>query len=248
MEYSAFITSGREAYVRAALDPETKPSAAQVAELAGKTTVPQDGRKTVGIILYPGFEVLDVYGPLEMWSYVKEFNVVLIAEQAGPVKSGQGTTTIADYSFTTAPDLDIIMVPGGFGTFSQLENAALMDFLRTRNEQTEITSSVCTGAALLARAGILKGHRATTNKRFFSLATDQDVSVDWVVEARWVESGKMITSSGVSAGTDMALALIARLYGVDRARGIASGVEYQWQEDPSLDPFAKFVTKQGTAP
>src|SRR5690606_15412005 len=149
-------------------------------------------------------------------------------EEEGPVASAQGAATIATHSFETAPPLDIVMVPGGIGTRTQVHNETFLDYLREVDETTLYTTSVCTGSALLARAGILNGHRATTNKRAFYLAEEQDGDVDWVVEARWVESGKMFTSSGVSAGTDMALGLIAKTHGIDQARALAESLEYTW--------------------
>jgi putative intracellular protease/amidase len=189
-------------------------------------------------VLYPGFELLDVFGPVEMWANTPGFEIILIAEQAGPVTSAQGPAVTATHGFATAPDLDIMMVPGGIGTTAQLENPVLLDFLRRQDRHTEFTTSVCTGSALLARAGLLKGRRATSNKAYFSLATSQDASVDWIKKARWVEDGKLFTSSGVSAGTDMALALVARIHGIDQARSLARSLEYQWSEDADNDPFA----------
>jgi putative intracellular protease/amidase/methionine-rich copper-binding protein CopC len=176
-----------------------------------------------------------------MWGYIPDFNIVMIAEEAGPVMSTQGVATVAEYSFADAPELDIVMVPGGVGTLVQLENKRFIDYLVKVNENTEFTISVCTGSALLAKAGLLRGHRATANKRAFSLSSDQDKEVDWVVEARWVESGKFFTSSGVSAGTDMALGLISSIYGKHAADSLASSVEYEWHDDPTVDPFAQFV-------
>lgn len=85
---------------------------------------------------------------------------------------------------------------------------------------------------------MLKGRKATSNKNFFSLAVQQDTSVDWQGKARWVEDGKYITSSGVSAGTDMALGLIASLYGKEQAALLAHSLEYEWNSDPTNDPFA----------
>lgn len=196
------------------------------------------GKKLVGVVLYPGFEVLDVFGPVEMWANVPDFKVVLIAQKLGAVKSAQGVSVVADFDFETAPPLDIMMVPGGIGTYAELGNSVFLDYLRKQDQTTEFTTSVCTGSALLAKAGLLKGRRATSNKKFFSLAVKQDPSVTWVKHARWVEDGKMITSSGVSAGTDMALGLVAKIYGKDRARALADVLEYQWSDDPNLDPFA----------
>lgn len=233
-EYRATIGEGRSAYLAAALDPDVKPNATQAA--AARPAAP--GRRLVGVVLYPQFEVLDVFGPVEMWAYVPEFQVVMISESGGPVRSTQGVEVVADYSFANAPQLDILMVPGGAGTRVELNNPAMLDFIRRQNEKTMLTTSVCTGSALLAKAGLLKGHKATSNKNFFSLAVDQDPSVDWQRSARWVEDGKFITSSGVSAGTDMALGLIAKVRGKDSARMLARNLEYEWNDDPANDPFA----------
>lgn len=196
-------------------------------------------QKTVGIVLYEGFEVLDVYGPIEMWGYVKEFKVITVAEKSGPVRSTQGVETVAQYSFEDCPPLQILMVPGGLGTLIELDNEMLLSFLRARHGETEITTSVCSGSVLLARAGILDGHKATSNKLFFDRAVAQSSKVDWIREARWVDDGKVITSSGVSAGMDMALHLVRRLYGEARALQIALGAEYIWNKDAANDPFAK---------
>jgi transcriptional regulator GlxA family with amidase domain len=98
--------------------------------------------------------------------------------------------------------------------------------------------SVCTGSGLLAAAGLLDGHRATSNKRSFAWACQQGPAVEWVAKARWVEDRNRWTSSGVAAGMDMALALIARLHGDGTATAIANGVELEWHRDPGWDPFA----------
>lgn len=236
-EYLAFIGKGREAYIKAALSPDVRPDQTQTQQ-AEKAPMIAPGRKIVGVVLYPGFEVLDVFGPVEMWAYVPDFQVVMISQNGGAVKSAQGVSAVADYSFANAPQLDIMMVPGGVGTRTELNNPVFIEFLRKQDEKTQLTTSVCTGSALLAKAGLLKGHKATSNKNFFSLATQQDPSVDWQGTARWVEDGKFITSSGVSAGTDMALGLVAKLYGKERASLLAHSLEYQWSDDPADDPFA----------
>lgn len=233
-EYAAHKAAGRAAYLRAVLDPKITDAGVSAVAASPQAAA----KKTLGIVLYPGFEVLDVFGPLEMWAYVREFNVVMIAQKAGPVKSAQGVSTVADYSFETAPPLDIMMVPGGTGTRTELQNPVFLEYLRTQHARTEFTTSVCTGSALLAKAGILKGHKATSNKAFFSLAVEQDPDVEWIPKARWVEDGKLLTSSGVSAGTDMALGLVAKLYGKPRAQQLARSLEYEWHEDASNDPFA----------
>ena len=101
--------------------------------------------------------------------------------------------------------------------------------------------SVCSGSAILARAGLLDGLRATSNKQFFDLARAQSAAVDWVEAARWVDAGRFVTSSGVSAGTDMALAVIARLQGQDVAEQVAAIAEYQWHRDADVDPFVRYL-------
>jgi putative intracellular protease/amidase len=201
--------------------------------------------RTLGAILYPGFELLDLYGPLEMFGSVgpDQLRIATVAQATGPVASFQGPKTLAEYDFASAPPLDLILLPGGFGTVQELNNTALHDFLRTRSARAEVTMSVCSGSAILAKAGLLDGRRATSNKQFFDLARNQSDRVSWVTEARWVEDGPFATSSGVSAGTDMALAVIAKLWGKAKAEEIAEYTEYTWHTDASRDPFAKFLNK-----
>jgi putative intracellular protease/amidase len=202
--------------------------------------------RTLGAVLYAGFELLDLYGPLEMFgSLDKEIRIVTVAERKGPVASTPGVETLARHDFADCPALDLILLPGGFGTVAQLGNAALLDFLRKRSATAEVTMSVCSGSALLARAGLLDGRRATSNKLWFQLARSQSDKVDWVTQARWVEDGPFATSSGVSAGTDMALAVIARLYGKERAEKIAILTEYSWHRDAASDPFAQYLDQAG---
>lgn len=200
--------------------------------------------RTVGVVLFPGFELLDVFGPVEAFAHrllQDHFRVVTVAERPGPVESAQGQRAVADHGFADCPQLDLLLVPGGMGTRREVENAALLAWLGERAAAAEIAASVCTGAALLARAGLLDGHRATTNKRAFAWVTSQGSRVEWVRAARWVDDGTRVTSSGVSAGIDMALHLIARLAGEGLAEQVANAMEYRWQRDPADDPFAKIA-------
>lgn len=200
--------------------------------------------RTLGAVLYPDFELLDYYGPLEMFGSTGHgLRIVTIAEQPGLVRSVQGPSTLAEYGFADAPPVDLVLLPGGIGTVPQLDNPAMRDFLRARAAQAEVVMSVCSGSALLARAGLLDGRRATSNKLFFSLATAQSDKVEWVAQARWVEDDRFVTSSGVSAGIDMALAVIARLYGRAHAEQVARMTEYEWQSDASRDPFSQYLNQ-----
>lgn len=195
--------------------------------------------RTLGTLLFPEFELLDVFGPLEMFGNLPgAVRTLTVAEQSGAVTSAQGTRVIADYSLAQCPDLDLLLIPGGMGTRRDVENSALCEWIAARSAGAEIVMTVCTGTALLARTGVLDGHRATTNKMMFPWVSEQGPSVVWVREARWVEDGKFVTSSGVSAGTDMALAVIARLFGADVSERLAIVAEYEWQRDPSVDRFA----------
>ena len=221
------------------LGASSKPAVAQSNDPAPAASVSRAiHKRLIGIVLYPGFEVLDVFGPTEMWANVPDNKVIMIAQHKGSVLSAQGVSVQADYSFEDAPKLDVVMVPGGIGTFTELKNAAFLSYLVKADKESEFTTSVCTGSALLAKAGLLKGRRATSNKLVFSLVAAQDPGVTWAKSARWVEDGKYVTSSGVSAGTDIALGLLAKIYGMERARKLAGTLEYQWSEDPTDDPFA----------
>jgi transcriptional regulator GlxA family with amidase domain len=197
---------------------------------------------TVAAILFPGFELLDVFGPLEAFGMLAEAGkckVVTVGEQGGAVASRQGPRTATDFSFANCPQLDQFLVPGGMGTRTAVASQRLLGWLCEHAASAQLVMSVCTGAALLARAGLLDGRRATTNKFAFKWVMEQGPRVSWVREARWVEDGKFWTSSGVSAGIDMALAVIARLQGQQTAELIATRMEYEWHRDAAWDPFAK---------
>ena len=193
---------------------------------------------TLGAILYEGFELLDLYGPLEMFGNLKpDMEIITVAEEAGPISSFQGPQTIADVAYQDCPHLDLILLPGGFGPVHELGNQALLSFLKQRVPSAEVTMSVCSGSWILAKAGLLDGRRATSNKAYFKMATEQSDQVEWVSEARWVEDGPVFTSSGVSAGIDMSLAVIASLFGEEKATEIAKVTEYVWNKNPNDDPF-----------
>lgn len=196
--------------------------------------------KTVGALIFPGFELLDLFGPLEMFGLLPErFTIRLVAERERQVRSGQAPVARADDLFADGRHYDILLVPGGPGTRSEVDNGALLDWLRAQAESAEFVTSVCTGSALLAKAGLLDGRNATSNKKAFAWVQAQGPKVRWQAKARWVEDGRFLTSSGVSAGMDMTLALIARLHGEAQARQVAAWAEYDWHSDPNWDPFAE---------
>jgi transcriptional regulator GlxA family with amidase domain len=201
---------------------------------------------TLGVLLYEDFEILDVFGPVEMFGSVgEELKIVMVAEEAGQVKSYQGPKAVADVGFDDCPPLDILLVPGGFGTLPYLQNQKALDWIKDQSTKTQLTTSVCSGSAILAKAGVLDGKKATSNKVYFNQLkmVSQNPNVEWIEEARWVEDGNVVTSSGVSAGMDMALAVIAKIWGEERAEAIAIGTEYEWHRDADVDPFVKYLNQ-----
>src|SRR5579863_553884 len=198
--------------------------------------------RTIGVLLFEGFELLDVFGPCEAYGISDldgAFRLAMVAEKAGPIASAQGPRAVAEFGFDDCPRLDLMLVPGGIGTRREVDSTTLISWLRARAAEAELVTSVCTGAGLLARAGLLDGLRATTNKRSFAWVQSQGRQVNWIKQARWVEDSKFATSAGVSAGIDMALAIVARLVSADAAERTAVAMEYEWHRDVGWDPFAK---------
>ena len=199
-------------------------------------------KRTLGVVLFEGFELLDVFGPLEMFGLAAEhFEIRLISQTGGVVASRQGPKSVCNDSFQSAPAIDVLLVPGGIGTRREVNNPVLLNWLKERSQQAELVASVCTGSALLAKAGVLDGLRATSNKLAFAWASSQSEKVQWQQQARWVEDGKVFSSSGVSAGIDMSLAVIAKLVSQQAAEEAANFAEYSWQRDADCDPFASVV-------
>ncbi len=213
-------------------------------------------RRTIGAFVFPGFELLDLYGPLEMFGFFpEEFDIRIVARTADPVASRAGPRTLVDVAWgegcsggatwserhgagdgVEAPDL--LLVPGGPGTRRLVDDGVTLAWLAETAPRAAHTLSVCTGSALLARSGVLDGLHATTNKAAFAWVESQGPQVHWVRQARWVKDGSFYSSSGVSAGMDMALAVIADLLGRPAAEQAALWAEYSWHDDPAHDPFA----------
>jgi transcriptional regulator GlxA family with amidase domain len=199
-----------------------------------------DPPRHVATVLFDGFELLDVFGPLEIFGIVPDrFTMSLIGPKEGRVRSAQGPQAIADCSYQDALRADVVLVPGGIGNRSLLGDKAFLAWLAEWASTAELIASVCTGSVMLACAGLLEGYRATSNKRLFSWAAGHGDDVEWVPTARWVEDRNRWTSSGYAAGMDMALAIIARLHGELLARQIARDIELEWHGDSTRDPFAE---------
>lgn len=194
----------------------------------------------LAIILFDGFELLDAFGPIELFSTIPEVKIELIAERTGPIRSAQGIEVIAELEYGELNDPDIILVPGGLGTRKLAQDNSFLSWLTDIGNRSKIVASVCTGSALLAAAGLLEGHRATSNKLAFEWASSFGNDISWEYQARWVHDGCRWTSSGVAAGMDMAAALIRYLFGHKAQTEVVKRVEYQPQTDSTIDPFAHF--------
>jgi transcriptional regulator GlxA family with amidase domain len=200
---------------------------------------PTDDRRRVSVVLFDGFELLDVFGPLEMFGKLSEsFVIETLGPEAAAVTSAQGVRVLADVAYRDASLSEVVLVPGGIGTRVLARDPVFLAWLAEWATPAEFVTSVCTGSGLLAAAGLLDGYKATSNKRAFAWASSQGTSVEWIFEARWVEDRNRWTSSGVAAGMDMALALIGHLHGSASTDEVAESVEYGWHQDASWDPFA----------
>jgi transcriptional regulator GlxA family with amidase domain len=199
-----------------------------------------DDTRAVSVVLFDGFELLDVFGPVELLSqFPDRLTVTMVGPDGGQVRGHQGTVVVTDVSYADAPAPDIVLVPGGLGTRRLVEDTQFLAWLRSWAGSARVVTSVCTGSGVLAAAGLLDGYRATSNKRAFAWASAQGADVEWMPVARWVEDRDRWTSSGVAAGMDMTAALLASLFGSDAARDAAERIELDIHPDPSWDPFAQ---------
>lgn len=198
-------------------------------------------RKTVGIVIFDDIEVLDFCGPFEVFAATRldeakrrdepsPFVVLLVSERGGTITTSGGMRVAADHSFATCPQLDILCVPGGWGTRRELANPVMLEWLRTRARQVELLTSVCTGAMLLGFASLLDGRSATTHWRSLDWMADSFPQTRVVRDRHVVDDGDLITSAGISAGIDLALQVVARYCGEAVARGTARHMEYPYPE------------------
>ena len=199
-------------------------------------------RMRVGILVFPEVEVLDFCGPFEVFSVTRlddarrreepsPFEVLLVAETADVVTATGGLRVVPDCDIDGCPPLDLLVVPGGWGTRKELHNQRLLAWIAARGCQVGILTSVCTGAMLLGKAGLLDGRRATTHWRSLDWMHDAFPSVTVERELHVVEDGNVVTSAGIAAGIDMALRVVARTCGEVVARATARHMEYPFPDD-----------------
>lgn len=232
-----------------------------------------NGKKPIhyGVLLFPGFQALDVFGPLDVFNslsmlYHFPTKLTMLAADGSPVETSHqragnqmfshpetnvSQSLMVDRTFQEQLDIqqagafadarggaiDVLIVPGGVGTRNDMD--AEIEFVREIYPDLKALLCVCTGATILARAGVLDGRRATTNKRAYTWATSTGPNVKWVAEARWVVDGNIVTGSGISAGIDATYAFVGLNYGETIAQELADSAEYVRWTDPDHDPFAK---------
>ena len=150
-------------------------------------------KSVLGILIFPNFETLDVFGPIQMFSKlpIDTIEILMISEKGGLIKSSQGQCILSDCSFENAPALSYLLIPGGQGTRLEVHNSNMVEWIKSQVHTTELIMTVCTGAALLAKTGALDGKRATTNKLAFKWVTEQGPLVQWIKQARWIDEGKL---------------------------------------------------------
>lgn len=194
--------------------------------------------RTVGILIFDDVEVLDFCGPFEVFSVARKlgesgdearlFQVVTIAPENRLMSCRYGLLVQPHHAIDDHPPLDILVVPGGQGTRRERTNPRLLDWIAAQDQRTELTTSVCTGAFLLAERGILDGRRATTHWASVDWMRGQYPQITMLADTRVVDAGHVVTSAGVSAGIDMALHVVARLHGEDVAAQTARHMEYDY--------------------
>ena len=198
--------------------------------------------RLAAVLLYDWVEVLDFAGPFEVFSVASELvganrlRVATVSERGGPVRAIGGLTVRPTHAFENGPAPDILVVPGGDGSRREMDNPALIEWVTGAYGNAEIVLSDCSGARIRAKAELLDGLSVTTHH----LVTEQlrELAPEAVVEPgpRFIDTGRIVTTGGISAGIDGAFHVVARLFGEDTAREVATYMEYDWRGDRSSGP------------
>jgi len=200
----------------------------------------------VGIYIYNEVEVLDFAGPFEVFSTASRvkarmdtafpcfFNVFTVGENANPVLARGGLQVMPGYRIAEHPEINLLIIPGGIVS-DELEKGHLISWIKASSDVAEITASVCTGAFLLAKAGLLQSKAATTHWEDIDDFVSMFPGIEMKRGARWVDEGSIVTAAGISAGIDMSLHLVSRLDCMDLAVRTARQMEYNWNRDAVTD-------------
>ena len=188
--------------------------------------------KHIGILLFDGVEELDAAGPWEVLAYWTRtypedgYDVAFLSADGAPVTAAKGMLMTPQHSAGDAPEFELFLHPGGHGTRALARDAEHLDWIRSLRTRVPLMTSVCTGSLVYAAAGLLSGRPATSYWDALTLLAELDPSIEVRPVERWVDDGDMVTSAGVSAGIDMALHLVRRLAGADRAKQVRRGIQY----------------------
>ena len=191
----------------------------------------------VAILVFDEAEVLDVCGPYEVFSIagrrngLEPFTVSLVAERAGPVTLRNGFSVNPHRTLADCPPPDLLVLPGGLGTRREMHNTTIIEWIRSQATRAELVLSVCTGALLLGKAGLLDGLAATTHFGAVDLLREIAPEAEIREGARFVDNGRILLSAGVSAGLDVALHVVERLLGEELALEAAQYMEYHWDRN-----------------
>jgi transcriptional regulator GlxA family with amidase domain len=192
----------------------------------------------LAILIFEDVEVLDFCGPFEVFTVASRFtdppafHVVTVAEKPGPVLTRGGLSVNPHHRLLDCPPPDVLLVPGGQGTRKEMHNPALIEWIKQASTKSELVLSVCTGALLLAKAGLLDGLEATTHHGAIDLLRQTAPKATVHADRRFVDNGRVVCSAGIAAGIDLSLHVVARLLGREVAEKTARQMEYAWGENP----------------
>jgi transcriptional regulator GlxA family with amidase domain len=192
---------------------------------------------TTGVLLFDDAEELDFTGPWEVFTMARMEGdrVVTIAERDQPIRAAKGLRVLPDHTLADAPPIDVLVVPGGEGTRREVENPAVLDWIKSAAANCTWVTSVCTGSYVLHAAGLVADRQVTTHWGFVDQLREQG-NVTVLENVRYVRDGNVVTAAGVSAGIDMSLWVVGQLYGIPHARVVQRLMEY----DPA-PPYAAEV-------
>jgi transcriptional regulator GlxA family with amidase domain len=191
----------------------------------------------IGIYVYENAEVLDFSGPFEVFSTASRvskdsnpFNVFLVSEDGSTVTARGGFSVNPAYGFSNHPPIDVLIVVGGVHT-EEMKKRDVLSWITEKSQAAELVASVCTGAFLLAAAGVLSDQRVTTHWEDIPSLRESYPGLNVLEDRRWVDEGDIITSGGISAGLDMSFHIVAKIHGVELAQRTARQMEYEWLQN-----------------
>jgi transcriptional regulator GlxA family with amidase domain len=193
--------------------------------------------KNINVILFDNFTILDAMGPVEVFRCLDKIYKIDFYSIDGKDITTNSNLCIKTKPFSDILSYDLVIIPGGVGTRSLINDQVFIDKLKNICKESEYVLSICTGSALLAKTELLNDKKATSNKMSFNWVIEQNKEVNWQKKARWVVDGKYYTSSGITAGIDMALGFVKDKISEESARKIAMALEYIWNENSEDDKF-----------